>query len=54
MYPLSDHVGGPPFSLSIEIYKELLLDAFELISIEDAPTIERRQGKEKLGIWKRK
>jgi methyl halide transferase len=53
MYPLSDHEGGPPYALSTEIYKNLLQDSFELLSIEDAPTIERRQGKEKLAIWKR-
>jgi SAM-dependent methyltransferase len=54
MYPLSDHEGGPPFALSEDIYRDLLSDAFELQSIQDSPTIERRQGKEKLGIWKRK
>jgi hypothetical protein len=54
MYPLSDHAGGPPFALSEQVYHDLLDPYFELISIEIGPTIERRQGKEKLAIWKRK
>ncbi|EPZ33868.1 S-adenosyl-L-methionine-dependent methyltransferase [Rozella allomycis CSF55] len=54
MYPLSDHEGGPPFSLSIEIYKQLLEENFVLISLTDCESFEKRKGKEKLGIWKRK
>lgn len=34
LVPLDSHTGGPPFSLSKEIYDELLLDNFTKIFIE--------------------
>lgn len=53
MYPLDGREGGPPFNLSVEIYKNLLIPkGFELIRLdENVPSHESRI--EKLGIWKK-
>lgn len=56
MYPLEDYSidKGPPFSLSVETYFELLKDGFKLEALEKCRSPPRREGKEKLGIWIRK
>ncbi|KAI9026516.1 S-adenosyl-L-methionine-dependent methyltransferase [Phycomyces nitens] len=51
-YPLDGHEGGPPYSLTPEIYKELLSD-FKLIYLADAVGHESRIGYEKMSVWKR-
>jgi SAM-dependent methyltransferase len=55
MFPLDVHEGGPPFTLSPEIYKDLLLPrGFELTRIdEEIESFPARAGNEKLGLWKR-
>lgn len=58
MYPLNGGPGGPPFSLTEDIYHELLDPHWELVWIEEVPEQERRKnappGGEKLAVWKRK
>ncbi|KAG9454536.1 hypothetical protein H6P81_007440 [Aristolochia fimbriata] len=53
--PISDHVGGPPYAVSVAIYEEVLFPlGFEAVSIEDNEyAVETRKGMEKLGRWKR-
>lgn len=55
MFPLDVHEGGPPFTLSPEIYKDLLLHrGFELIRIDDnIRSHPSTAGNEKLGLWRR-
>lgn len=55
MFPLDDHVGGPPYAISVETYEELLHPlGFTAISIEDNEfAIESRKGREMVGRWKR-
>ncbi|KAK9997709.1 hypothetical protein SO802_022395 [Lithocarpus litseifolius] len=55
MFPISDHVGGPPFKVSISDYEEVLLPmGFRAVSIVDNElAIGPRKGREKLGRWKR-
>nr|XP_023871958.1 probable thiol methyltransferase 2 isoform X4 [Quercus suber] len=55
MFPISDHVGGPPFKVSISDYEEVLLPmGFREVSIVDNElAIGPRKGREKLGRWKR-
>lgn len=55
MFPISDHVGGPPFKVSISDYEEVLHPmGFKAISIVDNElAIGPRKGREKLGRWKR-
>ncbi|XP_043716332.1 thiocyanate methyltransferase 1-like isoform X2 [Telopea speciosissima] len=55
MFPISDHVGGPPFNVSIADYEELLYPmGFKALSIVDNElAVDRRKGKEKLGRWKK-
>nr|POE86401.1 putative thiol methyltransferase 2 [Quercus suber] len=52
---ISDHVGGPPFKVSISDYEEVLLPmGFRAVSIVDNEmAIGPRKGREKLGRWKR-
>ncbi|KND04470.1 uncharacterized protein SPPG_00197 [Spizellomyces punctatus DAOM BR117] len=58
MYPLSNHEGGPPFALSVDIYRSLLSPHFEEVFIEEVlDTFEsrtRQEYGEKLSLWKRK
>lgn len=55
MFPMVPMEGGPPFSLTVETYKELLEPhGFELYRLErDIESFPRRQGREHLGLWKR-
>lgn len=54
MYPLDDRIGGPPYSLSEDIYHGLLDAYFVLQCVEDCPSPPKRQGREKIAIWLRK
>ncbi|KAL9437341.1 hypothetical protein AB3S75_023243 [Citrus x aurantiifolia] len=55
MFPISDHVGGPPYKVSVSDYEEVLHPmGFQAISIVDNKlAIGPRKGREKLGRWKR-
>lgn len=55
MFPISDHVGGPPYKVSIADYEEVLHPlGFKAVSIvENDLAIGARKGREKLGRWKR-
>lgn len=55
MFPISDHVGGPPYKVSVSDYEELLHPmGFKAISIMDNElAVGPRKGREKLGRWKR-
>lgn len=55
MFPLNGKDGGPPYSLSEEIYHQLLDGKWELMWSEDVPQEERRPGMlggEKLAVWR--
>ncbi|KAM4105898.1 hypothetical protein ACB094_04G027100 [Castanea mollissima] len=52
MFPISDHVGGPPFKVSIS--EGITSLGFRAVSIVDNElAIGPRKGREKLGRWKR-
>ncbi|KAI8536237.1 hypothetical protein RHMOL_Rhmol10G0240600 [Rhododendron molle] len=55
MFPISDHVGGPPYKVSIVDYEEVLHPlGFKAVSIvENDLAIGVRKGREKLGRWKK-
>ncbi|KAK2641608.1 hypothetical protein Ddye_023371 [Dipteronia dyeriana] len=55
MFPISDHIGGPPYKVSVSDYKEVLHPmGFQAISIVDNElAVGPRRGREKLGRWKR-
>ena len=61
MFPLDvppEHAEGPPWPLSLEVYHELLDDAWDLVHLVDIDTTAGQgrhtgpRGDEKLGIWK--
>eukprot|EP00258_Populus_trichocarpa_P013147 XP_002323714.3 probable thiol methyltransferase 2 isoform X2 [Populus trichocarpa] len=55
MYPISDHVGGPPYKVSVSDYEEVLHPmGFKAVTIVDNElAIEARKGREKFGRWRR-
>ncbi|PRQ46013.1 putative methyl halide transferase [Rosa chinensis] len=55
MFPISDHLGGPPYKVSVSDYEEVLHPmGFKAISILDNHlAVLPRKGREKLGRWKR-
>ncbi|XP_023640160.1 thiocyanate methyltransferase 1 isoform X1 [Capsella rubella] len=55
MYPITDHVGGPPYKVDVSTYEDVLVPVgFKAVSIEENPNaIPTRKGKEKLGRWKK-
>ncbi|XP_056172256.1 probable thiol methyltransferase 2 isoform X2 [Syzygium oleosum] len=55
MFPISDHIGGPPYKVSISDYEEVLCPmGFKAISIMDNElAVGPRKGKEKIGRWKK-
>ncbi|KAI8870446.1 Thiopurine S-methyltransferase [Ramicandelaber brevisporus] len=56
MYPLNEErEGGPPFVLSKELYHELLDANFDLVYFDSNVQSEQaRQGREAIGVWRRK
>ena len=50
MFPIDNHEGGPPFSVTPEDYNKVLKN-FKLQSLTACSSFKPRQGKEKLGIW---
>ncbi|KAL8160323.1 hypothetical protein V2J09_001860 [Rumex salicifolius] len=55
MFPIDDHIGGPPFSTSVADYEKVLSPlGFQAISIaENELAVGPRKGREKLGRWKK-
>ncbi|CAH8347141.1 unnamed protein product [Eruca vesicaria subsp. sativa] len=55
MYPITDHVGGAPYKVSVSAYEDVLVPlGFKAVSIEENPdSIPTRKGKEKLARWKK-
>ncbi|XP_042482364.1 probable thiol methyltransferase 2 [Macadamia integrifolia] len=55
MFPIDDHIGGPPYKVSVADYKEVLHPmGFKEISIVDNElAVGPRKGREKLGRWKK-
>ncbi|XP_023639890.1 probable thiol methyltransferase 2 [Capsella rubella] len=53
---VDDHVGGPPYQVSVSAYEELLVPlGFEVISIVDNQLVpDTRKGMEKVGRWRKK
>ncbi|KNE64637.1 hypothetical protein AMAG_09994 [Allomyces macrogynus ATCC 38327] len=54
MGPLTTHRGGPPYSVSVELYRALLKDAFDEEEVSECESLPRCEGLEKLGVWRRK
>ncbi|KAJ3350706.1 hypothetical protein GGF32_004668 [Allomyces javanicus] len=50
MGPLTTHRGGPPYSVSVQLYRALLKDAFDNV----CESLPRCEGLEKLGVVRRK
>ncbi|KMT15573.1 hypothetical protein BVRB_3g059230 [Beta vulgaris subsp. vulgaris] len=55
IFPISDHVGGPPYKVSVSDYEEVLAPfGFKAASVtENELAVQPRKGYEKLGRWKR-
>eukprot|EP00257_Ricinus_communis_P021354 XP_015580827.1 thiocyanate methyltransferase 1 isoform X2 [Ricinus communis] len=55
IFPIDDHLGGPPYKVSVSDYEEVLCPiGFKAVSIVDNElAIKVRLGREKLGRWKR-
>ncbi|KAI6699020.1 hypothetical protein NL676_019139 [Syzygium grande] len=55
MFPIGDHIDGPPYKVSISDYEEVLCPlGFKAISIMDNElAVGSRKGKEKIGWWKK-
>ncbi|KAF8985869.1 hypothetical protein BGZ46_000972 [Entomortierella lignicola] len=54
MYPIGNHTDGPPFAVSEDAYHEQLDANFDALLIDNCTSFQTRQGKEKIGVWKRK
>ncbi|KAJ3360796.1 hypothetical protein GGF31_002626 [Allomyces arbusculus] len=54
MGPLTTHRGGPPYSVSVELYRALLMDAFYEEEVSECESLPQCEGIEKLGVWRRK
>ncbi|KAJ3349153.1 hypothetical protein GGF32_005772 [Allomyces javanicus] len=48
------HYGGPPYAVSVELYRALLKDAFDNVEVSECDSLPRCEGLEKLGVWRRK
>ncbi|KAG0368229.1 TPMT family [Gamsiella multidivaricata] len=54
MYPLGNHADGPPFAVSEAAYHEQLDSNFACLLVDSCSSFDTRQGKEKIGVWRRK
>ncbi|KAF9109096.1 hypothetical protein BGX27_008006, partial [Mortierella sp. AM989] len=54
MFPLANHTDGPPFAVSEDAYHEQLDANFEVLLIDQCSSFKPREGKEKIGVWRRK
>ncbi|XP_038883535.1 probable thiol methyltransferase 2 isoform X2 [Benincasa hispida] len=55
MFPIDDHVGGPPYRVSVSDYEDVLHPlGFKAVLIKDNElAIPPRKGREMIGRWKR-
>lgn len=55
MFPLDDHDGGPPYSVSLEAYEKVLGPVgFHMTNCDDnISSLDARKGMEKLARWQR-
>ncbi|XP_022149366.1 probable thiol methyltransferase 2 isoform X2 [Momordica charantia] len=55
MFPIDNHIGGPPYKVSVSDYEDVLLPlGFKAVLIEDNElAIPPRKGREMIGRWKR-
>jgi methyl halide transferase len=53
MFPIGDHAGGPPYAVSVDLYRQLLEPlGFEAIEIRETDkSFPARMGREKVGRW---
>ncbi|KAI9479533.1 S-adenosyl-L-methionine-dependent methyltransferase [Zychaea mexicana] len=54
IYPLKEKPLQPPFTVSVELYFELLSEHFDNVYLEEAKGHGSRLGEEKMSVWKRK
>ena len=57
IFPISDHDGGPPFAVSPAVYRSLLLESFEEVSLAPVPdelSHNGRESKEAFAVWERR
>lgn len=55
MFPIDgDREGGPPYSLSPDLYDSLLGANFERVYFEKPALTEGRDRREMMSVWKRK
>ncbi|KAG0305969.1 hypothetical protein BGZ98_003196 [Dissophora globulifera] len=54
MFPLDNSSTGPPFSVSVEAYHQVLDSNFECLLVDNCTSVKAREGKEKIGVWRRK
>ncbi|CAH1767969.1 2756_t:CDS:2, partial [Entrophospora sp. SA101] len=53
IWSASDHEGGPPYALNLEIYQELLENDFTKEYFDpDCPSYEHRKGYEAMSVWR--
>ncbi|WCJ21820.1 S-adenosyl-L-methionine-dependent methyltransferases superfamily protein [Euphorbia peplus] len=55
IFPIDDHVGGPPYKVSVSDYEKVLCPiGFKIVSLVDNElAVSARKGREMLGRWKR-
>ena len=56
MFPLQAFEGGPPWSLSVEVYRQLLGGEFDEVLLRDVGegrVVGGRKG-EMLGVWRKR
>ncbi|XP_022925292.1 probable thiol methyltransferase 2 isoform X1 [Cucurbita moschata] len=55
MFPIDNHIGGPPYKVSVSDYEDVLLPlGFKAVLIKDNEhAIPPRKGREMIGRWKR-
>ena len=57
VFPISDHEGGPPFAVSVQLYESLLESYFTRVSVTPVPKEKshpNRDGKEVFVVYQRK
>lgn len=54
MYPIGNHTDGPPFAVSVDNYHFFLDANFDCLIVDECSSFEARQGKEKIGVWRRR
>ncbi|KNE64595.1 hypothetical protein AMAG_09952 [Allomyces macrogynus ATCC 38327] len=54
MCPLAVYRGGPPYALSVKIYRALMRDDFEELEMNECESLPGNIGVEMLALWRRK